>query len=122
MSRQEFESTLQRLKDLPDRFVIHDLTCLASELAPLANYVVDAIADRINQVRQALLGLVVWNDCMSLTLTLLVIPIDLAASLFDGRFLVVHIPLFLDFSICYFRCDWSRLVAMLGLSRHCCTS
>lgn len=51
MSRQEFETTLQRLQDLPDRFVIHELTCLANELTPLANYVVDAIADRINQAR-----------------------------------------------------------------------
>ena len=50
MSRSEFAATLLKLKDLPDRFVIHELTCLANELAPLANYVIDAINDRFAEV------------------------------------------------------------------------
>lgn len=120
MSRQEFESCLQRLTDLPDRFLIHDLTCLAGELSPLANYVVDAIADRINQVSRAIVGSgIYWQHWLDMHLRS---GKRLCSTFLFGLLIVRGFPFVLGFPTLLVLCNWSRLGAMLGLSCHCCIS
>jgi hypothetical protein len=53
---EEFEMALQRLKDFPDRLIIHELTCLADEYSVASTHLADSVVAKILDVSFALLN------------------------------------------------------------------
>jgi hypothetical protein len=71
----EFETTVGRLKDFPDRYVINELTVLAEECTGQASRITDVLSQRIRDVMRTYMHLCMCKATHAYKQSLLQIPV-----------------------------------------------